>query len=114
MKEKLGLEVILLPIIGMCLMANEIERCFKGLVVGTATAVSVVGGGAIYGYNDAKGNHLSGKEYLIPAALMGAIYAGRKFGCDDEKMAAGLIATGTATILGAASYGIGYATGRIS
>lgn len=114
MKEKLGLEAILLPIIGMCLMANEIERCFKGLVVGTATAVSVVGGGAIYGYNDAKGNHLPGREYLIPAALMGAIYAGRKLGYDDEKILSGTISTGIAAGLGAASYGIGYATGRMN
>ena len=114
MKEKVGLEIILLPIFAAVMLADEIESCIKGVAVGTATAVSIVGGGALYGFNDAKGNHLPGREYVIPAAVVGAMYTGRKFACDYEKMVFGLTATGIATALGAASYGAGYIAGRMS
>ncbi len=51
---------------------------------------------------------------VIPAAAVGAFYAGRKFGCDDEKMKFGMGGVGLTAILGGASYGAGYLAGRMS
>jgi hypothetical protein len=114
MTNKVGLEIILLPIIAVSMFAEEIGEFITGMTVGAVTATATIGSGAVYGYSDAKGNHLPGREYLAPALAVGAFYAGRKFGCDDEKMAFGLTATGIATAIGAASYGAGYLIGKVN
>lgn len=114
MSNKVGLEVILLPIIAVGIFGKAIGEVMAGMTAGAVTATATIGSGLVYGYSDAKGNHLPGREYVTPAIAVSAFYSGSKIGCSDEKTAFGLTGVGITAILGGASYGAGYLAGRWS
>ncbi len=105
-----GLAAILLPIAVLheTGLGKSFGNFISGCVAGAVTATATVGSGIVYGYNDAKGNNLPGREYVMPALAVSSFYSGSKLGFDDEKTKFGLTGVGINAALGAASYGVGY------
>ncbi len=86
------------------------------IVLGAASLCSATLGSTIYGFADAKGTPLPGREYIWPATLVSVGWVGSKIPLPDngsERMFGGICAVGT-TVVGAGCYGIGYLVGNLS
>lgn len=86
------------------------------IVLGAASLCSATLGSTIYGFADAKGTPLPGREYLWPATGLAAGWVGSKIPLPDngpDKEFGVVCAVGTA-VVGAGCYGIGYLVGHLS
>ena len=87
-----------------------------GIGVGVLTLSSATVGCFAYGVSDAKGASLPGRIFVWPTTALGSFYLGRKVGIPDEFDTVGntaiyLFATAG---MGVVSYGLGYATGKLT